>query len=239
MVWRDDSRTYLWITYIGPRQCTIVSLLFCIQSMKPESVLVVPTSSLWRQVAYSEKGLITSTLDEFGAFVGEHGLFVDRAIAENEPAYKQIVPYAVVRHQESFFLLQRKSAQSEERLHHKFSIGVGGHINPSERNGDNHLIRNGLAREINEELYIAPGYQERLIGLINDDTTDVGRVHLGVLFEITSASPDVRVRETHKMEGAWSPIQGLEETYYRLETWSQIVYDFFLRSTVCRDTTTA
>ena len=124
--------------------------------------------------------------------------------------------------------MQRKSTQSEQRLHNKFSIGVGGHINPSEVTSGTDLIREGLTREISEELDIAPGYKEHLVALINDDTTDVGRVHLGVLFEIDSISPDVHVRETHKMDGAWALIGQVGQSYERLETWSQIVFDSYL-----------
>jgi len=153
---------------------------------------------------------------------------MDRAQAETDPTYKQIIPYAVVRHFDSYFLLQRKNTQSEQRLHHKFSIGVGGHINPSEVAIGNDVIEDGLSREINEELRIASGYHERLIGLINDDTTDVGRVHLGVLYEVDSLSFDVHVRETDKMHGTWALIERLRESYEALETWSQIVYDSFL-----------
>lgn len=134
----------------------------------------------------------------------------------------------MVRYFDRYFLLQRKKTQSEQRLHNKFSIGVGGHINPSEPAPGVDVIREGLTREIDEELFIGPGYRERLVGLINDDTTEVGRVHLGVLFEIESVSADVRVRETHKMEGAWALIDHLDQTYEDLETWSQIVFDSYL-----------
>jgi predicted NUDIX family phosphoesterase len=105
---------------------------------------------------------------------------------------------------------------------------VGGHINPSDAPQSIDLIADGLTREVNEELHIAAGYGERLIGLINDDTTDVGRVHLGVLFEIDSPSFDVSVRETSKMDGEWVAIDRLRKDYDRLETWSQIVYDSYL-----------
>src|ERR1700680_2750078 len=194
----------------------------------PEKVLAVPTSCLWDRITHVDKGLITEGIDQITTLVARCGVFLERAEAEADPRYKQIIPYAVVRHSERYFLLQRKSTQSEQRLHNKLSIGVGGHINPSEVASDSDVIREGLTREIGEELYIAPGYRERLVGLINDDTTDVGRVHLGVLFEIDSISPDVRVRETHKMDGAWALISHLDQSYEGLETWSQIVFDSFL-----------
>jgi predicted NUDIX family phosphoesterase len=164
------------------------------------------------------------------ALVARCGSFVDRPTAEADPDYKQIIPYAVVRHVDRYFLLRRKSAQSEQRLHDKLSIGVGGHINPPEAAAArvDDVIADGLTREINEELVIAPGYRETLIGLINDDTTEVGRVHLGILFEVDSVSLDVQVRETHKMDGTWALLDHVEQNYDRLETWSQIVFDSYL-----------
>jgi predicted NUDIX family phosphoesterase len=196
--------------------------------MKSEKVLVVPARDLWDRVAYREKGLITEGADQLASVVASCGVFIDRAAAEADPTHKQIIPYAVVRHSDSVFLLQRKAAQGEVRLHHKFSVGVGGHINPSETPLGSAVIQEGLTREVNEELHIEAGYRELQAGLINDDTTDVGRVHLGVLFEVNSTSADVRVRETEKMHGDWAPIERLKENYERLETWSQIVYDSYL-----------
>jgi predicted NUDIX family phosphoesterase len=198
----------------------------------PEKVLAVPASALWESIAYVQKGLIFEGADQLPALVARYGEFLDRPQAEADPAYKQIIPYAVIRHFDRYFLLQRTAAQSERRLHHKLSIGVGGHINPaegpSETPGKGNAIGEGLKREIEEELYIASGYQERLVGLINDDTTEVGRVHLGILFEIDSVSSDVRVRETHKMEGAWALVDHLDQNYDGLESWSQIVLDSYL-----------
>ncbi len=196
--------------------------------MNAEKVLVVPVACLWDRVTYTDKGLITEGADRLTTIVERCGVFVDRSTAEADPSHKQIIPYAVIRHGDSYFLLQRQRTQSEQRLHHKFSIGVGGHINPSEGAPSIDVIHDGLTRELNEELHIGTGYQERFIGLINDDTTDVGRVHLGVFFEIYSTSSEVTVRETHKMRGTWALINVLQETYEHLETWSQIVYDSHL-----------
>jgi len=196
--------------------------------MNDEKVLVVPADRLWKKVPCTQKGLITERLDDVIGVVASSGVFIERSAAENDPAHKQIIPYAVVRRLDAYFLLQRKNAQSEQRLHHKFSIGVGGHINPSEGVSTAEFIRDGLERELNEELNIGAGYRERFIGLINDDTTDVGRVHLGLLFEIEAISNAVSVRETHKMHGDWATIDEITERYDLLETWSQIVYDSYL-----------
>jgi predicted NUDIX family phosphoesterase len=198
--------------------------------MTPEKVLVVPARCLWDRVTHTDRGLITEGVEQLAPVVATCGSFMERSAAETDPEYKQVIPYAVISHAGSYFLLRRKTAQSERRLHDKLSIGIGGHINPTEGVSAADLIQNGLTREVNEELHIAPGYRERLVGLINDDTTDVGRVHLGVLFEIETASSDVTVRETTKMEGDWAVLGRLGESYERLETWSQIVYDSYLRT---------
>jgi predicted NUDIX family phosphoesterase len=200
----------------------------------PEKVLTVPTPRLWDRIAYIEKGLITEGIDQLASLVTRCGSFMDRPKAETDSGYKQLIPYAIIRYSNRYFLLQRKSTQSEQRLHNKLSIGVGGHINPLEAPPSD-VIGEGLTREINEELFIAPGYRETLVGLINDDTTEVGRVHLGILFEIDSISLDVHVRETLKMEGAWALPDHLELSYDRLETWSQIVFDSYLYPRFLRD----
>jgi predicted NUDIX family phosphoesterase len=216
----------LWI--VGALSATV-----CARTMK-EQVLAVPANLVWDTVPYLEKGLIIDRAENVATIVARHGVFMDRATAETDPGHKQIIPYAIVRHLDSYFLLQRKSAQSEHRLHNKFSLGVGGHINPAEGVRRGELIRDGLTREINEELHINTEYDERFIGLINDDTTDVGRVHLGILFEVDAASPSVSVRETHKMDGAWVLRGILDERYAGLESWSQIVYDSYVRNDSCK-----
>ena len=216
-------------------ECNVAAVLpYREMSMHSEQVLVVPTACLWDRVKYSDRGLITEGADQLAAIVTKCGRFMNRAEAETDPRFKQVIPYAIVRHNNFYFLLQRKPAQSEQRLHHKFSIGVGGHINPPSDAMGFDVIREGLAKEVQEELHIHSSYSVRLIGLINDDTTEVGRVHLGVLFEINSPSSDVHVRETNKMHGAWALVERLQETYAKLETWSQIVFDSCLRNGTAR-----
>ena len=201
--------------------------------MKSEKVLAAPAAKLWERVPYLERGLVMERAKESILDVVErHGVFMDRPVAEIDAAFKQIIPYAVVRHSGWYFLLRRKSAQSEQRLHDKFSIGVGGHINPSEASRAADIIHEGLNRELNEELDIAAEYTVRFVGLINDDTTDVGRVHIGLLYEIGAGSRAITVRETHKMDGAWAEIGMLEDRYPLLETWSQIVFDSYLQPRV-------
>ena len=146
--------------------------------------------------------------------------FIPRPAAETSPQYKQIIPYVVLRHGDDFFLLKRTTKQTEARLHHKLSLGIGGHINP-----DTPTLLGGLKKELDEEVAVAEPYHLSFAGILNDDSTDVGRVHLGAVYLLEPSSREVSVRETEKMTGAWTPRQDLAPMREAMETWSQIVYD--------------
>src|SRR5438552_37113 len=148
--------------------------------------------------------------------------FILRADAEVSPQYRQVIPYVIVTHDDHVFTLRRTPKQSEARLHHKVSIGVGGHINPG--NG----IVEGLRQELDEEIAITNDYDLQFAGIINDETTDVGRVHLGVVYLLRSSGRSVTVRETEKMTGEWLPRRELRPLRESMESWSQIVYDALL-----------
>lgn len=157
-------------------------------------------------------------------FETEH-IFMARPQAEISPEFKQIIPYVVIRHAGTYFLLRRTTKQTEARLHHKLSLGLGGHINP-----DTPTIRGGLQKELDEEVNVSAPHELTFIGLINDDSTDVGRVHLGVVYLLDSRTADVSVRETEKMSGSWVDAAGLGAARDSMETWSQLVYDRYIRA---------
>jgi predicted NUDIX family phosphoesterase len=183
------------------------------------------------QVMVVERDRIASLLIERGLLEGDHAdelyevildahFFLDRPTAEVSPRYKQIIPYIVIRHEESYFLLQRTQNQTEARLHHKLSIGIGGHVNP-----DTPELMDGLHKELEEEVHVPGDYDLSFIGILNDDTTDVGSVHLGVVYVLETHDPNVTVRETDKMTGRWANAGELAAARETMETWSQIVYD--------------
>jgi predicted NUDIX family phosphoesterase len=167
-----------------------------------------------------ESGLVREHLDEILDVINERHFFIDRPTAEVSPQYKQIIPYVVIRHGDALYLLQRTPKQTEARLHHKLSIGVGGHINP-----DTPELLDGLHKELEEEVDVAGDYDLTFAGILNDDTTDVGSVHLGAVFVLDAHDDNVRIRETEKMTGRWARREELAEYRDRMETWSQIVFD--------------
>lgn len=154
--------------------------------------------------------------------IGAKHAFIDRQIAEISPQYRQIIPYVVIRNADDYFVLKRTTKQTESRLHHKLSLGIGGHVNPG------HSLLEGLQKELNEEVHVATTYEMDFIGIINDDTTDVGRVHLGVAYVLDAEMKEVAVKETEKMSGEWMSRGVLRAARPAMESWSQIIYDQFI-----------
>jgi predicted NUDIX family phosphoesterase len=116
--------------------------------------------------------------------------------------------------------MRRTRGGADARLHDLGSIGVGGHLNP----GDDDVL-GGLRREWHEEVEAAFDPQPRFVGLLNDDTTPVGRVHLGLVFEIDAAGRPVAIREKDKLSGGFAPADAVRAVADQLETWSRLVFE--------------
>lgn len=187
--------------------------------MNPELVYVVSRSALPDGAGWY--GLRTAALDEFVVAVERDGRFEPRAEMERDPSFKQIIPYLVLRDGARYFLMQRTAAGGDPRLHGRYSIGVGGHINP----GDGGVL-GGLRREWDEELVAEFMPEFQLVALLNDDTTAVGAVHLGAVYVADAGGRAVAIRETDKLRGAFVESGEVGAVKERLETWSALVFDF-------------
>ena len=141
----------------------------------PERVYVVPAADVLDS-AGPWRGVRSVGADELDRLASA-GSYRPRDEMERDPAFKQVIPYLVVRDGPSYFLMRRTRAGGDERLHERWSIGVGGHLNE----GDGGL-EGGLRREWAEEIDAAFEPEFRLVGLLNDDESDVGRVHVGVVY---------------------------------------------------------
>ncbi len=188
-----------------------------------EEVMVVRRDDLARFIDGRDFTFITRDTESILNVIEARHFFIARPIAEESPRYKQIIPYVAIRNLEDYFVLQRTSKQTESRLHHKMSLGIGGHINP-----DTPTVLGGLEKELDEEVSVPRPFDLRFIGILNDDTTDVGRVHLGAVYLLDTQSRDVTVRETEKMSGAWRPRAELAGIRDAMETWSQLIYDHYI-----------
>jgi predicted NUDIX family phosphoesterase len=186
-----------------------------------ELVYIVPRHAVPDGAAWH--GLRTDGLADFVAALERDGRYEPRDRMELDPSCKQVIPYLVLRDGQRFFLMQRTTGGVDARLHGRYSIGVGGHLNP----GDGGLL-GGLEREWHEELVADFVPDFRLVGLLNDDTTDVGAVHLGAVYVADAAGRPVAIRETHKLTGAFAAPGAVAEVADRLETWSRLVFDYLV-----------
>jgi predicted NUDIX family phosphoesterase len=193
-----------------------------------ERVLVVPRRHVPDEGRWY--GLRTDGLEAFVDVVARHGRYEPRAAMERDPSFKQIIPYLVLRDGARYFLMRRTRAGGDARLHDRWSIGVGGHIDP----GDDGLS-GGLRREWREELVAEFEPEFTPFALLNDDTTDVGAVHLGVVVLADAGGRPVAIRETDKLSGAFAEPAEVAAGVEHLETWSRIVFDALEASPVGPD----
>ena len=185
-----------------------------------EKVLVVKTEKLAKYIS-GKTGLLRDDREEMLDIIVNHHEFIDRPAAEEDPSYKQIIPYVVLTQKGRVFTTRRLNKGGESRLHGKLSIGIGGHINPVDETDRRSVLMKGLERELEEEVYIQHRGELVPQGFINDDGNGVGAVHLGLCFSM-EVEGEVSVKETEKLSGAWMSLQELKEEYDNMETWSQI-----------------
>ena len=192
-----------------------------------ENILVVPRHVFDRLGAF--EGLCFEPDRYMSAFLDPaHNLFLPRGAAEQDPTHKQLIPYLVLRHGDRVLCYTRGKSGGEARLHAKMSIGIGGHINDGDTHAehfDEAAYSRAVERELHEELEIPGTYRQRIAALLNDDSNDVGRVHLGVVHLIEVESPDIRPREDAIRDLAFVSAEELAPLRDRLESWSQICLD--------------
>ena len=158
-----------------------------------------------------------------------NNFFIDRAAAEEDPTHKQLIPYALFHYQGKFLNYQRGKSGGEARLHAKRSLGIGGHINPVDTRNDHLGLETymaGVEREIEEELNINGNHTQKIVAILNDDSNDVGKVHLGVVHLFELDTDDVTANEDSIADLKFSTIAELQgEMHDSLESWSQFCAD--------------
>jgi predicted NUDIX family phosphoesterase len=157
-----------------------------------------------------------------------NNLFLPRPAAEEDPTHKQIIPYLVVRCGKSYLHYTRGKSGGESRLHAKGSIGIGGHINDGDTHAahfDPSAYNRAVERELHEELVMPRSYGNTVAALLNDDSTEVGRVHLGIVHLIEVETTEIEAREDAIRDIEFLGKEELQARRDRLEVWSQIVLD--------------
>jgi len=195
--------------------------------LEVEQVLVTPTAR-FREVGYFQ-GFSGDTARYLPALLdAQHLSYRPRPEMEQDASFKQLIPYVVFTYEDPahglmLFQYTRGGGQGERRLHAKRSIGVGGHISSADhRSSAAGLYEEGLRRELAEEVDIQAEFSAECVGLINDDQTEVGRVHLGVVHHYRVASPTVFPREADLVDAGFLSLARLWADFDQFETWSQI-----------------
>ena len=198
--------------------------------MKEENILVV------RRPLLEQLGMFQGLCFDVERYLPtllarENNFFTPRGPAETNPELKQIIPYVLLVHGDRVFHYVRGKKAGEQRLVAKGSVGIGGHMN----DGDEHLpgIHNldldhyneAVRREVAEEVFIETKFTNHIVALLNDDSNEVGKVHLGVVHIFRLESDAVRKRESVITESGFLTIAELRSRRDALETWSQLCLD--------------
>ena len=221
--------------------------------MKPEEaeeqILVVPTKlvadcndgrlfeGFWKGIAPFQRALDP-----------KFHSFKRRGDMENDPSWKQLIPYTIVRYPRPdggtpwYLSYQRSSDQAEERLAGRFSIGIGGHVCDSDmevhsddavqeqaeyllgldKSGEDLLWR-GMVRELFEEIWVPYPDRAEVVGLLNEEGADVGKVHLGVVVVVDVKGTTVELRDPYVQNLEWLSLKTLTGRRHYYEGWSQYI----------------
>ncbi|MGV6840872.1 hypothetical protein ACH34J_00610 [Bacillus velezensis] len=198
-----------------------------------EIILAAPRSDVFQNEMLTFQGVNSEDerIVNIMAQIEAHFFEIRRGDAEEDPRFKQPIPYVVIRRDDEVFVYERLAGGGESRLHNKLSLGFGGHMNPMEGAAAfSEVLKQNTDRELAEELYIREEDKLNIVtlGLINDDENDVGKVHIGILSALQLASAaQVEVKEKDQIAGRWMKLSELKEenVYQRLEAWSQFVAD--------------
>lgn len=190
-------------------------------TVKTERILVIKRSELFQESAWT--GIKAVNFDNYLKLIQEKQEFMPRNLAEEDFDYKQIIPYLVFQHNETYFLMQRKSESSEQRLANKYSLGIGGHLREEDMQGA--TLFDWARREFEEEINYTGNLEITPLGILNDDSNDVGKVHVGFVFLLKGDSTNISIK-SELQNGELLSVEQCQEKYELMETWSQLVFDF-------------
>lgn len=218
-----------------------------IRRKRDERVMVVARKDLFADEIWN--GLKVENLQKYLNLISSKHKFLPREEVEQDPSWKQIIPYLIFEHRGKIFLMRRRADHSDLRLANLYSIGIGGHINKKDvtkvtkgsprrftlkgSKGTKESKVNGIMewarREFEEEIDYSGPYKTQFLGLLNHDANDVGLVHTGLVIKVAGDSDSIAVRDEHK-SGELVPIIDVGRYYKQMETWSQIIYDHLVPS---------
>jgi len=194
-----------------------------------EKVLVVESKIIFEKGIW--QGLKKDNLDYYVDLIKNNCQFKRRGDVETDSSFQQIIPYMVFSFENKFFAYKYLANAGEQRLvNNNYQLGVGGHINPIDENKGKNILEAGMMREWEEEVNFKGNFlSKKLVGILNDDSSPVEQVHLGLVYHFIGDTFDIQVKETDKMEGKLLEAKDLSADKISHSVWMQIVYNEYLR----------
>ncbi len=194
------------------------------QTLSPkmqEQILVVKRTVLFEHEA-AWNGLKKVDFKNYLKLIDTHKEFHPRGFMEEDPTFKQIIPYLVFCHNDRYFLMERHKKASETRLQSKMSLGIGGHIRKEDITSQD--LFDWAKREFHEEVHYKGTLEIEPLGILNDDSNDVGKVHIGFVLLLKGDTDQISVK-SELASGKMVSLEECKQAYDRMETWSQFVVD--------------
>lgn len=199
------------------------------RSSKDERILVVRRTDIMPDDSWT--GIKRVNFDTYLDIIERKKVFLWRSEMEQDPSYKQIIPYLVFTHNDKYFLMQRRSTASETRLASKYSLGIGGHIRQEDMTCPS--IFDWARREFHEEVTYEGALKIEPLGVLNDDSNTVGKVHIGFVLLLRGDSDTISIRSELK-SGKLMEFEQCRRLYGSMESWSQTVFDLLAESHTCQ-----
>lgn len=186
-----------------------------------EEILVVQRAHLFPNGSW--QGIKTENVPHYLHLIRTHREFMPRGIMERDPSYKQIIPYLIFKYHDRYFLMQRAAQASESRLQSKYSLGIGGHMRKADMEGS--TIFEWAQREFHEEVIYSGNFSVKTIGLLNDDSNEVGKVHLGLVLLLKGDSDTIAIK-SELQSGLLCTLETIQNKADLLENWSALILPY-------------
>jgi len=185
-----------------------------------EQVLVVKRDTLFKnQEAWH--GISVENLDTTLAIISEHQESMVRELAETDETYKQIISYMIFTFDSKLFVMQRKNKANEQQLSKKFSIGIGGHMNQEDIQGE--TLFDWIRREFDEEVSYDGNLAMHTLGILNDDSNDVGKRHIAIVVLLKGDNGNISIKGDEHKSGKLLSMEECFEQFEKFENWSKLV----------------
>ena len=195
-----------------------------------EQILVVKSDVLFSSGKW--QGLKADNLDYYVDLIKKKCEFKRRGDMENDTSYQQIIPYVLFSFENKFFAYKYLDKAGEQRLvNNNYQLGVGGHINKEDVIDGADVLEEGMMREWSEEIdFKGRILSKKLVGILNDGSTPVEQVHVGLVYHFVGDSAEISIKETDKMEGTMIELKDLSGEKISHSPWMKIVYDEYLKN---------